>query len=973
MRSIYLIILSLILFNCSSDPPLCDTSPSFGPISSLDISYTSFRLSGSITPSECDDNFISKGIVYSTSQLPTTSDQKIIFAQDDYSVEVENLSPSTQYYVRAFLTNQDGEFYSSQITLTTLSTGIEFAQINSIPQINTSKIEADFNFIQGAGFEVSEKGVVLNGNKFYDNISTGNNIDVTLEGLSPDTNYTFRIFITTEYGEFLSLEENFRTESSETTISSVTSSNISYTSFDLSSTYSNLYTGDDITTDKGFLVSNDSNFTNPTKFSSNSSTGLINATISQLNTNTTYYVKAFVENNFSINYSETKEVSTLSSSYNFPTTIISNISFTTADLSLTNISPTDLDISEKGFNISTSSDFSSNIINFVDNVTTSNDEIMSLASGLIPNTVYYVRAYVTNQYGTYTSEVTSFTTTEVSYTFGSVTSSNISFESASLSSSFQLDFGTLDYSEKGFEYSTNSSFSSFNSVSDQSSGSSIVVDLSNLTLNTIYYVRAYVTNQYGTYTSEVLNIQTLNSGYNFLNINENNINYTSVNLDGTYSHINSGEVVVSELGFYLSDNINTLMNNQLLIQSGTELSLNIDGLNHNTQYYYQAFIKNQYGEFKSEIFNFNTLNATPIFNFELNQNNIQLSSVNPTINVQIRDNTDINSMLIEYKRVSDGYTEEINFLNEVDSNYSGGESDFSISQLLPRTNYSLKIKLQNDFGEFESNNYTFTTLDDTPTVSYTVVKSDDNSVNVVANFTTPDGATINRAYLEYKNQEENSYQSNELNTNENDLIIENLVQGPEYNFKLTINNQWNSYTYDEYISLPVTYARGDEMFGGVIVYIDPSGYHGIIAAKMSDIRLKKWSTNRDAPENFDLSNFGENEDGAVNTLTILNYYESSPWDAPAAEYCHNFISEGFDDWYLPSAEEFSFQSKTIQRTMYEKYGADFIRDYNYLWTSNDDSALEYRAVTAGYNGCANNCYNPIFKDSEAPVLPIRRF
>ena len=109
MKKIIVFICLILISSCSNnEEQICDTSPSFNYISSLDISYNSFRISGSINTSDCDENFISQGIVYSTSELPTTSDQKKIFSENDFSVEVENLSPATKYYVRAFLTNQDG-------------------------------------------------------------------------------------------------------------------------------------------------------------------------------------------------------------------------------------------------------------------------------------------------------------------------------------------------------------------------------------------------------------------------------------------------------------------------------------------------------------------------------------------------------------------------------------------------------------------------------------------------------------------------------------------------------------------------------------------------------------------------------------------------------------------------------------------------------------------------------------------------
>ena len=974
MKKIFLFSFLVLIFACSSnEDPICDTSPSFSSISSLDISYNSFRLSGSINTSDCDDNFISKGIIYSTSELPTTSDQKKIFSENDFSVEVENLSPATKYYVRAFLTNQDGEFYSNQVIVNTLSIGVEFNQIDSNPMINSAELTGTFSFIEGGGYDISSKGVIFNGNKLTDNSTSGSSIQITIENLTPDTNYTFQTFVSSQYGDFKSTEQSFKTESSNTTISSIVSSNISYTSIDLNATYTNLYSGAEITTDKGFIVSINSNFDNSTEFSVTSESGIITANASQLNSDTTYYIKAFVENSFGISYSDVIQVKTLSAGYNFEKPDVSDISYTSANFYTQSINPTDIDALEKGFYISTSSDFNSNFQILKDEVTTNSSVAQYSATGLNVNTIYYVKIYVINQYGTFTSEPESFTTTEVSYSFNPIAVNNIEFEKASVSSSFQLNFGNIDFTDKGFEYSIDSAFNSSASISDSSTNSNIILDLDNLSFSSMYYVRAFVTNQYGTFKSEVQSFETLNSGYNFSNINDGDISYSTVELNGEFSHINSAQIDITEFGFYFSVNESELNSYPIKVQSGSELTLFINNLNHNTKYYYQAFVKNKFGEFKSSIFNFSTLDATPIFNYSLLSGNIKLSEVNPSLDIQIKDQTDINSLIIEYTRVNDGYSKELNFLNEVDSDYTGGEKSFTISQLLPKTTYSLKMLLQNDYGEFESSEYSFTTLNDTPTVTYSVNKSGDNSVDVVANFITPEDASISRAFLEYKNQDESSYKSIELSLDSNSIIINELVQGPQYDYKLTIQNEWNTYSFNEYLNLDITYAVGDEMFGGLIVYIDASGYHGIVAAKMEDIRRKKWSTNKDAEEDFDLSNSSQFSEGEVNTQIILNYYDNSQWNAPAAEYCNNFVSQGYNDWYLASADEFSFNGKIIQKGMYEKYGAEFLREYNILWTSNTDSALDSRSIAALYNGCANDCYRGQFKDSEIGVLPIRQF
>jgi hypothetical protein len=910
MKNLLYLFLVVILYSCEDEgEKICDTSPSFDYVSSLDISYNSFRVSSSINTSDCDENFISQGIVYSTSELPTTSDQKKIFSENDFSVEVDNLLPATKYYVRAFLTNQDGEFYSSQIVVNTLSIGLEFNQIDSNPMINSAELTGTFSFIEGAGYDITSKGVIFNGKKLTDNTSSGNSIQITIENLIPDTSYSFQTFVSSQYGDFNSTEQSFKTESSNTTLSSIVSSNISYTSVELNSTYTNLYSGEEITTDKGFIVSLDSNFNNSIEFPSTSESGIITANASQLNSDTTYYIKAFVENSFGTSYSDVILVKTQSAGYNFEKPGVSDISYNSANLYTQSISPTDIDVLEKGFYISTSSDFNSNFQILKDEVTTNSSVAQYSATGLNVNTIYFVKIYVINQYGTFTSEPESFNTTEVSYSFNPIAINNIEFEKASISTSFQLNFGDIDFTDKGFEYSIDSDFNSSSYISDSSTNSNIILDLDNLSYGSTYYVRAFVTNQYGTFTSEIQSFKTLNSGYNFSNINYGDVSYSTVELNGEFSHINSAQTDITEFGFYFSVNENELNSNPVKVESGSELTLSINNLNHNTKYYYQAFVKNKYGEFKSSIFNFSTLDATPIFNYSLLSSNIKLSEVNPSLDIQIKDQTDINSLIIEYTRVNDGYSKELNFLNEVDSDYTGGEKSFTISQLLPKTTYSLKMLLQNDYGEFESSEHSFTTLNDTPSITYSVNKSGDNSVDVVANFSTPDGASISRAFLEYKNQEESSYKSIELSVDNNNISINDLIQGPQYDYKLTVQNEWNTYTYNEYLTLPVTYGIGDRMFGGTIVDIEDNGYHGIVIADISYGVERAWSTDYHSINTY--TSGSANDKGKEHSKKVLDYYNTVSESAPAFEYCDNIVISGYDDWYLPSKSELSEASVIV--------------------------------------------------------------
>ena len=66
----------------------------------------------------------SRGVCWSTSETPTTSDDKISYGgSSDITMRLNNLEPNTTYYVRAFAINAAGTSYGEQKSFTTLTAG----------------------------------------------------------------------------------------------------------------------------------------------------------------------------------------------------------------------------------------------------------------------------------------------------------------------------------------------------------------------------------------------------------------------------------------------------------------------------------------------------------------------------------------------------------------------------------------------------------------------------------------------------------------------------------------------------------------------------------------------------------------------------------------------------------------------------------------------------------------------------------
>jgi len=120
-----LLLLSvLLIFACSTDSEgnPCIYEPTLTTEAATDITETSATLNGviSIVSENCDvPNNTEQGFVYSTEIQPTLEDIQVNVNGTNITTTIEGLTPNTTYYVRAFLTNNFGDFYGDEISFIT--------------------------------------------------------------------------------------------------------------------------------------------------------------------------------------------------------------------------------------------------------------------------------------------------------------------------------------------------------------------------------------------------------------------------------------------------------------------------------------------------------------------------------------------------------------------------------------------------------------------------------------------------------------------------------------------------------------------------------------------------------------------------------------------------------------------------------------------------------------------------------------
>lgn len=126
---------------------------------------------------------------------------------------------------------------------------------------------------------------------------------------------------------------------------------------------------------------------------------------------------------------------------------------------------------------------------------------VSALTGLLPSTIYYIRAYATNSSGTAYGNEVAFTTQPTVVTLPTLTTVNttvITDNSAQSGGTITSD-GGASITAKGVCWNTSANPTIANNKTTDGTGSgNFTSNIQSLTSNTTYYVRAYATNSVGT-------------------------------------------------------------------------------------------------------------------------------------------------------------------------------------------------------------------------------------------------------------------------------------------------------------------------------------------------------------------------------------------------------------------------------------------------------------------------------------------
>ena len=162
---------------------------------------------------------LEKGIVYGVDLNPTINDNKIDDSSTDlsFTIDISELTQDVTYYVKGYVTNEVGTFYSDEISFIT-ENGIASVQIDDVNTITKEGASIDSRILSDGGSEITERGVVwsLSSNPTIDdNKSVSSDSEDTFSNLLTNLNHLtehyVRSYVTNSIGTYYSADSEFTT------------------------------------------------------------------------------------------------------------------------------------------------------------------------------------------------------------------------------------------------------------------------------------------------------------------------------------------------------------------------------------------------------------------------------------------------------------------------------------------------------------------------------------------------------------------------------------------------------------------------------------------------------------------------------------------------------------------------------------------------------------------------------------------
>jgi uncharacterized protein (TIGR02145 family) len=371
--------------------------------------------------------------------------------------------------------------------------------------------------------------------------------------------------------------------------------------------------GGSTVTARGMVYNNLQNPTTSDNFTNNGTgTGSFISVVNGLSASTLYYIRAYATNSVGTAYGN---------QLSFTTSVPTIATVTTLGATMITASTASLEgeVLSDGGSAVTAKGMAYSAINAnptISNSTTNNGSgtgyFLSSLSGLSPTTVYYVRAYATNNLGTAYGNTVNFTT----YGLPTVSTTNVTnvFSTSASTGGNVTSSGGLGVNARGIAYGTSSNPTVANNTTNDGSGTgTFLTFLSGLNASTLYYARAYASNALGTSYGNQVSFTT--SSPTLATVNTNSV--TSIGMNGAVVEgniVSNGGVAVTMRGVaYGTMNNPTTSNSVVTAGGGTGVfAISLSGLTNVTAYNVRAYAINSVGTAYGNQISFSTISLPTV-------------------------------------------------------------------------------------------------------------------------------------------------------------------------------------------------------------------------------------------------------------------------------------------------------------------------------------------------------------------------